>query len=78
MTATLRQIPYYAEVRKADPQFEKDRVNQVEYEFSGRTFYGNPSVRGPYDNSTPTPPPPPGPGPFDGPGFSSGFSSGFR
>lgn len=60
MTATLRQIPYYAEVRKADPQFEKDRVNQVEYEFQGRTFTGNPSVRGPYDGAAPrTPPVPP-------------------
>lgn len=40
---------YASLVRQADPNFEADKRNQVEYEFSNdRKFTGNPARRGAY------------------------------
>jgi hypothetical protein len=50
-TSTRVERPYYALVRKADPQFEKDRRKQPEYEFKGRTFTADPATRGAYNNN---------------------------
>ena len=36
-------------VLKADPDFEAEKRNELEYEFSNkRQFRGNPAMRGPY------------------------------
>lgn len=43
------QIPYLAMVTQADPDFERRKHREVEYEFSGRVFVSNPYDRGAYD-----------------------------
>ncbi|HWW46303.1 MAG TPA: hypothetical protein VNZ94_00490 [Xanthobacteraceae bacterium] len=41
--------PWKALVLRADPDFERDRRDVVEYEMSnGRSFRANPAKRGPY------------------------------
>ncbi len=42
-------VPYLALVTQADPMFERDKHNQVEYEFQGRAFRADPYVRGAYN-----------------------------
>lgn len=43
--------PIYAFLRDADPDFNRDRTWQTEYEFSnGRRFKGRGDSRGPYAN----------------------------
>jgi hypothetical protein len=41
-------MPWRTLVIRADPDFEKDRRVEVEYEFSKRVFTGNPDRRGAY------------------------------
>lgn len=40
------QMPYLALVTAADPGFERSKHRETEYEFQGRVFVGDPSVRG--------------------------------
>lgn len=40
------EIPYLALVTSADPDFERRKHREVEYEFSGRVFLADPYVRG--------------------------------
>lgn len=46
---TTLQMPYLALVTRADPEFERRKHREIEYEFAGRVFIGDPSRRGPYD-----------------------------
>ena len=42
-------IPWKALVQRHDPDLERDKRNEIEYQFSnGRTFRANPATRGPY------------------------------
>lgn len=42
-------IPFKVLIVRADPDFEREKRDQVEYEFSnGRVFKHNPAIRGPY------------------------------
>lgn len=42
-------MPFKVLVQRADPDYERDKRNQVEFEFSnGRVFKHNPNTRGPY------------------------------
>lgn len=42
-------IPFKTLVLRADPDYERAKRKELEYEFSnGRKFYANPAVRGPY------------------------------
>lgn len=42
-------IPWKALVLRKDPDFERDKRNEVEYQFSnGRTFRADPAKRGAY------------------------------
>lgn len=43
------QIPYLALVTQADPDFERRKHREVEYEFQRRVFLANPYVRGAYN-----------------------------
>jgi|GEM_PF-6642414 len=47
MTATL-EIPWDYLVRKADPDFDKARRREREYEFTDKIFHANPAERGVY------------------------------
>jgi hypothetical protein len=42
-------IPYAALVSRADPTWNKYKFREIEYEFAGKIFLGNPYKRGPYD-----------------------------
>jgi hypothetical protein len=44
------EIPFGTHIRRNDPDFDKDRRKEVEYEFSGgkRTFTADRSKRGAY------------------------------
>jgi hypothetical protein len=45
------EVPFRVLVVKADPDFEKDKRNEIEYEFTRRKFYAlNSNKRGPYDH----------------------------
>lgn len=46
---TTVNIPYQALVSRADPSWNKYKFREIEYEFSGKIFQGNPYTRGPYD-----------------------------
>lgn len=42
-------IPWKVLVLRKDPDFEREKRNELEYEFSnGRQFRGDPAKRGPY------------------------------
>jgi len=41
--------PWLVLVTKADPNFERDKHHEIEYEFSGRWFYADRSKRGAYE-----------------------------
>ena len=42
--------PFLNIVRETDPNLDRDRKREIEYEMSnGRKFRGDPSKRGPYD-----------------------------
>lgn len=43
------QMPYLALVTRADPEFERRKHREVEYEFAGRNFLADPYRRGAYD-----------------------------
>jgi hypothetical protein len=47
---TTITIPWLTVVLRADPDFNKARTRQLEYDFSapGRNFYGDPAHRGAY------------------------------
>jgi len=40
--------PWLVLVTQADPNFERDKHHEIEYEFSGRWFYADRSRRGAY------------------------------
>jgi hypothetical protein len=42
--------PWLVLVTRADPNFERDKHHEIEYEFSGRWFYADRSKRGAYAN----------------------------
>lgn len=48
--ATL-EIPYQVLVTRADPDFNRGKYRQIEYEFTGHWFYANPLIRGAYNNN---------------------------
>jgi hypothetical protein len=52
------ELPFRYLVRRADPDFEKDRIYEPEYEFGGgrRTFKGKRNARGAYDGLHQAPP----------------------
>lgn len=41
-------IHYTTLLKRADPDFYRDRLKEPEYEFTKRTFTGNPTSRGAY------------------------------
>ena len=43
---TTIEMPFLALVTRADPEFERRKYREVEYEFSGRFFLANPYQRG--------------------------------
>jgi hypothetical protein len=43
-------LPWLSLVTQADPNFERDKHHEIEYEFSGRWFYADRSKRGAYAN----------------------------
>jgi hypothetical protein len=42
--------PWLTLITAADPNFERDRHHEIEYEFTGRHFYADRSKRGAYAN----------------------------
>jgi hypothetical protein len=51
---TTIQIPYQALVSRADPNWNRYKFREIEYEFSGKVFLANPYQRGPYDTPVKT------------------------
>lgn len=51
-TATRIELPYLAAIKRNDPTFLRDRINEPEYEFSRRVFRANPNERGAYGTVT--------------------------
>jgi hypothetical protein len=53
------ELPFRYLVKRADPDFEKDRVFEPEYEFGGgrRLMKGKRNQRGAYDGQHHSPPP---------------------
>ena len=45
---TVTSRPWLVLVTQADPNFERDKHHEIEYEFSGRFFYADRSRRGAY------------------------------
>lgn len=45
-----RELPYLAVIRQRDPDYLKDRREETEYRFPGRTFTADQSTRGPYND----------------------------
>lgn len=43
------EVPYLALVTQFDPDFERRKHREVEYEFEGRVFLADPYVRGAYN-----------------------------
>ena len=48
VTVTAR--PWLVLITQADPNFERGKHHEIEYEFSGRRFYADRSKRGAYAN----------------------------
>jgi len=44
------QVPYLSLVTAADPDFERRKHREVEYEFQGKVFLADPYVRGIYNS----------------------------
>jgi hypothetical protein len=44
------EMPYQALVVQADPDIERLKRNEIEYEFSGRSFRADPTQRGAYNS----------------------------
>lgn len=42
------EMPFRSVVNQIDPEREARKRNEIEYEFSGRVFRGDPTRRGPY------------------------------
>lgn len=51
----VREIPYEMLVRKADPKYNAQLHNEIEYIFIRRKFYGDPFTRGAYDGDNTVP-----------------------
>jgi hypothetical protein len=51
---TTLVMPYLALVTRADPNFERDKHREREYEFSGRVFIADPYQRGAYNRRSNT------------------------
>ena len=45
---TVTSRPWLVLVTQADPNFERDKHHEIEYEFTGRWFYADPYNRGAY------------------------------
>lgn len=45
------EVPFLALVVRDDASWARLKFNEVEYEFSGRTFRANPYVRGAYNDN---------------------------
>ncbi len=48
---TTLNVPYAALVNRADPDYQRRKRREVEYEFSGRVFYADPNVRGAFNQN---------------------------
>jgi hypothetical protein len=48
MSTRTLNIPWRAMVLRADPDYEREKREQVEYKFTGREFKANPEKRGAY------------------------------
>lgn len=48
------QFPWLALVSAADPDFQRKKHREVEYEFAGKNFFADPTVRGAYNNHSNT------------------------
>lgn len=46
------QMPYLALVTRDDPEFERKKHREVEYEFDGKIFLADPTRRGAYDRQS--------------------------
>ena len=46
---TLLEVPWLSLVTRADPNWARDRHHEIQYAFTGRTFYCDPDVDGPYN-----------------------------
>lgn len=44
-------MPWLSLVHKADPDFERAKHRQIEYEGTGRALYADPDKRGAYNNN---------------------------
>jgi hypothetical protein len=49
-TTTL-EMPFAALVARVDPNFNRDRYREVEYQFTKRVFVANPAIRGAYNDN---------------------------
>jgi hypothetical protein len=47
---TTLEIPYLSLVVRADPDFEKKKHREIEYQFAGPNFYADPTNRGAYND----------------------------
>lgn len=47
---TTRETPLLALVNAVDPDWQRQKYNEIEYVFSGRVFRANPYVRGIYNS----------------------------
>lgn len=47
---TAKEMPWLALVSAADPDFQRKKHREVEYEFSGKCFVADPYVRGAYND----------------------------
>jgi hypothetical protein len=45
---TTRELPWISLVTRADPAWGRERHYEIQYETTGRNFYANTDVDGPY------------------------------
>jgi hypothetical protein len=49
---TTKEFPYLALVTQADPDFQRRKHREVEYEFSGKALIADPYVRGSFNRNS--------------------------
>lgn len=49
---TTLEIPLLSLVVRADPEFERARRREIEYEFTNRVFRADPATRGAYNDNS--------------------------
>jgi hypothetical protein len=49
---TTRAYTYLALVSQADPDFQRKKHREIEYEFDHKVFVADPYVRGPYNDNS--------------------------